>query len=42
MEEGNELKTCVDEALSAMTEDGTLARIEAEWMQQTTGVPLIQ
>ena len=42
MEEGNELKACVDEALSAMTEDGTLARIEAEWMQQTTGVPLIQ
>lgn len=42
MEEGNALKACVDEALSAMTADGTLAKIEAEWMQETTGVPLIQ
>lgn len=42
MEEGNALKACVDEALSAMSEDGTLAGIEAEWLQETTGVPLIK
>jgi len=42
MEEGTELKACVDEALQAMTDDGTLAGIEAEWLQETTGVPLIK
>lgn len=42
MEEGSELKTCVDEAVLSLTEDGTLASIEAEWLQQTTGVPVIK
>ena len=42
MEEGNELKSCVDEAVQSLTEDGTLASIEAEWLQETTGVPLIE
>lgn len=42
MEEGNELKSCVDEVLATMIEDGTLANIEAEWLQETTGVPLIK
>ncbi|WP_438957029.1 ABC transporter substrate-binding protein [Cognatiyoonia sp.] len=42
MEEGNPLKACVDEALAALTEGGTLAAIEAEWLQDTTGVPLIK
>ena len=42
MEEGSALKTCVNEALAEMTADGTLAAIEAEWLQQTTGVPLIK
>ncbi len=42
MEEGNPLKACVDEALAAMTESGELAAIEAQWLQDTTGVPLIQ
>lgn len=42
MEEGNELKACVDEAVIAMTEDGTLAEIEAKWLQETTGVPIIK
>lgn len=42
MEEGNPLKACVDEALTAMTESGALAAIEATWLQDTTGVPLIQ
>lgn len=42
MEEGSELKACVDEAVLSLTEDGTLASIEAEWLQQTTGVPVIK
>lgn len=42
MEDGSELKTCVDEAVLAMTKDGTLAAIEAQWLQETTGVPLIK
>lgn len=42
LEEGSELKVCVDEALAQMTKDGVLATIEAEWLQETTGVPLIK
>ena len=42
MEEGSALKECVDKALAGMREDGTLGAIEAEWLQETTGVPLIR
>jgi polar amino acid transport system substrate-binding protein len=42
MEEGNPLKQCIDEAIAAMQADGTLAAIEAEWLQETTGVPVIE
>ncbi|WP_415919656.1 ABC transporter substrate-binding protein [Tateyamaria sp. SN6-1] len=42
MPEGSALKTCVDEALAAMTADGRLAAIEAQWLQEATGVPLIK
>jgi polar amino acid transport system substrate-binding protein len=42
MEEGNPIKPCVNEAVSSMVEDGTLARFEADWLQQTTGVPVIK
>lgn len=42
MEDGSALRECVDEALAALKEDGTLAVIEAEWLQETTGVPVIQ
>ncbi len=42
MEDGNPLKTCVDEAIAALTESGELAAIEAEWLQTTTGVPLVK
>ena len=42
MTEGNPLKACVDAALQSMKSDGTLAAIEAQWLQETTGVPLIQ
>ncbi|MCH2095192.1 MAG: ABC transporter substrate-binding protein [Rhodobacteraceae bacterium] len=42
MEEGNALKTCIDDALAALSERGALAEIEAQWLQDTTGVPLIK
>lgn len=42
MEEGNPLKTCVDAALTALRDSGKLAEIEAEWLQATTGVPVIE
>ncbi len=41
-EEGNPLKACVDTALAALKADGRLAAIEAEWLSQTTGVPVIE
>lgn len=42
MEEGNPLRDCVDAALTALTESGALAAIEAEWLQAATGVPLVE
>lgn len=42
MEEGNPLKECVNAALASIKADGTLAAIEAEWLQETTGVPVIE
>ena len=42
MEEGNPLKSCVDTALNSIIKSGILASIEAQWLQDTTGVPLIK
>lgn len=42
MEEGSALKACVDEAVNALTTNGTLADIEATWLAKTTGVPVIK
>jgi polar amino acid transport system substrate-binding protein len=42
MEEGNPLKSCVDEALNTITGNGILASIEAQWLQDTTGVKHIK
>ena len=42
MEEGSALKPCVDAALAALKGDGTLAAIEAKWLQETTDVPIIE
>ncbi len=42
LEEGNPLKTCIDAALASLSESGKLAAIEAKWLQDTTGVPLIR
>jgi polar amino acid transport system substrate-binding protein len=40
--DGNPLRDCVSEAIGAMVSDGTLAKIEAEWLEDATGVPMIQ
>ena len=42
MEEGNPLKTCVDVALETLKSNGTMAALEAEWLSETTGVPVIE
>lgn len=42
MADGSALKECVDAALSVMKEDGTLAAIEAEWLQAATNVPMVE
>lgn len=42
MEEGNPLKACLDEAIKALSDDGTLAKLEATWLAKTTGVPVIK
>ena len=42
MEDGNPLKECVDAAISELTESGELAAIEAEWLAEATGVPVIE
>ena len=42
MEEGSALKPCVDEAITALKDSGKLAEIEAEWLQEATGVPLVE
>ena len=42
MAEGNPIKECVNEALAALKADGSLAKIEAEWLQAATSVPLIK
>jgi polar amino acid transport system substrate-binding protein len=42
LEKGNPLVACVDKALESMKADGTLAKIEAEWLSSATGVPVIK
>lgn len=41
-EEGNPLRECVDAALMSMKEDGSLSAIAAQWLSETTGVPVIE
>jgi len=42
MEDGNPLVACVNEAIASIKADGSLAAIEAQWLQETTGVPVIK
>ena len=42
MVEGNPLKECVDIAIDSLSEDGTLAKIEQEYLQDSLGAPVIK
>lgn len=42
MEEGNALRDCVNTAITQLEESGELAAIEAQWLQDATGVPVIE
>ncbi|MEH6724528.1 MAG: ABC transporter substrate-binding protein [Hyphomicrobiales bacterium] len=42
MAEGNPIRECVNEALAELNADGSLAAIEAEWLQAATNVPLVK
>lgn len=42
MEDGNPLRECVDAAIMELVESGELAAIEAQWLQDATGVPVIE
>jgi polar amino acid transport system substrate-binding protein len=41
MEDGSPLRDCVNAALADMTASGELAAIEAQWLSEATGVPVI-
>jgi polar amino acid transport system substrate-binding protein len=41
-EKGNPLVTCVDQALAALKSDGTLDRIEQQWLSDTVDVPVLE
>jgi polar amino acid transport system substrate-binding protein len=41
-EDGNPLVDCVDEALAALREDGTLAAIQDEWLSQAVSAPVLE
>jgi polar amino acid transport system substrate-binding protein len=40
-EEGNPLRDCVNEALAALREDGTLDQIEQEWLADKADAPVL-
>ncbi len=42
MEEGNPLKECVDKAIQSLSESGRMAEIEAAWLQEAVGIPVIE
>jgi polar amino acid transport system substrate-binding protein len=42
LSKGSELTTCVSAAVDALAQDGTLADLEAQWLNQATSVPEIK
>lgn len=42
LEKGSRLTSCVDEAVTALTEDGTLADLEQEWLAESQDVPVLK
>jgi polar amino acid transport system substrate-binding protein len=41
-EEGNPLRDCVNEALAELKDDGTLAEIQQEWLENRTSAPVLE
>jgi polar amino acid transport system substrate-binding protein len=41
-EKGNTLRSCVDQAITALTDDGTLAALQKRWLSETVDVPVLQ
>ena len=41
-EEGSDLVPCVDAALTAVREDGTLAGLEQKWLSETVDIPVLE
>lgn len=41
-EKGSELRPCVDQALTTLEEDGTLAAIEEKWLSDVVDVPVLE
>jgi polar amino acid transport system substrate-binding protein len=41
-QKGNPLVSCVNEALAALTADGTLAQLEQQWLSNVVDVPVLQ
>ena len=42
LEKDSKLTPCVDKAITALTEDGTLADIETEWLTKSADAPVLQ
>lgn len=42
LEKGSELTSCVDAAVTALTEDGTLADLEEQWLAESQDVPVLK
>ncbi|SDS90637.1 amino acid ABC transporter substrate-binding protein, PAAT family [Nocardioides scoriae] len=42
LEKGSELTPCVDEALTALEDDGTLAGLEQKWLSTSVDVPVLK
>ncbi len=40
-EDGNPLRDCINDALSTLLDDGTLAALEDEWLNQGGGIPTL-
>jgi polar amino acid transport system substrate-binding protein len=41
-EKGNKLRDCVDQALTALTDDGTIAALQKRWLSETVDVPVLR
>jgi polar amino acid transport system substrate-binding protein len=41
-QKGNSLVTCVNKALSKLRSDGTLKRLQQQWLAKATGAPILK